>query len=68
MSDIMTIDGHRAVIHFGPETAMFRGEFVGLTGSADFYADSVAGLVAEGAISFKVFLEVCREKGVCPTR
>lgn len=68
MSDVMTIDGHQAVIHFDPKTDMFRGEFVGLTGGADFYADSLAGLAAEGATSLKVFLDVCKEKGVAPTR
>lgn len=47
---------------------MFRGEFVGLTGGADFYADSVAGLAIEGAASLKTFLGVCKEKGIDPNR
>ncbi len=68
MSNIMTIDGHRAVVQFDPEIGLFRGEFVGLNGGADFYADSVDGLKREGETSLHVFLDVCREKGIDPSR
>lgn len=40
----MTINGYRAVIAFDPDIQMFRGEFVGLNGGADFYARDVDGL------------------------
>ena len=30
-------DGYKAVIAYDPEIEMFRGEFVGLNGAADFY-------------------------------
>ena len=43
---------------------MFRGEFVGLNGGADFYAQDIAGLRREGAASLRVFLDMCREDGV----
>ncbi len=66
--NIMTIGEHRAVIQFNPETGMFRGEFLGLNGGADFYADSVAGLQQEGEVSLRAFLDVCREKGIEPMR
>lgn len=36
---------------FDPDTNMFRGEFIGLNGEADFYAPDVAGLRQEGAAS-----------------
>jgi len=36
--NIMTIGGYQAVIAFDPDMQMFRGEFVGLNGGADFYA------------------------------
>nr|VFJ58259.1 MAG: Predicted nuclease of the RNAse H fold, HicB family [Candidatus Kentron sp. DK] len=62
----MEIGGYRAVIRYDPEIEMFRGEFVGLNGGADFYARDIAGLKKEGALSLKVFLEMCREEGVEP--
>ena len=66
--NMLEIDGHKAVIQFDPEIGMFRGEFVGLTGGADFYADSVEGLRREGHISLQVFLETCRARGIEPYR
>jgi predicted HicB family RNase H-like nuclease len=64
----MDIDGYHAVISFDPEINMFRGEFVGLNGSADFYATSVDDLHKEGEISLKIFLEMCAEEGVEPRK
>ena len=66
MRNTMEIEGYRAVIQFDPDIDMFRGEFVGLNGSADFYARDIAGLGREGAASLKVFLEMCEEDGVEP--
>ncbi len=43
----MTISGYQAVIAFDPDIQLFRGEFVGLNGGADFYAADVAGLMPE---------------------
>lgn len=68
MMNTMTIGGQRAVIQFDPEIAMFRGKFVDLSGGADFYADSVAGLQHEGETSLRVLLEMCAKKGIDPTR
>lgn len=45
---------------------MFRGEFVGLNGSADFYAKNITGLKQEGKASLKVFLQMCAEEGITP--
>ena len=64
----MEIDGYKAVIQFGPDIDMFRGEFVGLNGGADFYAPDVTGLRKEGATSLKVFLDMCEEDGVEPRK
>lgn len=64
MKNVMTIDGYRAVISYDPEIELFRGEFVGLNGGADFYARDLKGLKREGAISLKVFLDACAEDGV----
>lgn len=68
MNNIMIINDCRAVIQYDPEIEMFRGEFTGLTGGADFYADSVAALRDEGAISLKVFLEECEKRGIEPSK
>ena len=68
MRNTMEIDGYKAVIQFDPDIEMFRGEFVGINGGADFYARDVAGLRKEGAASLKVFLEMCEEDGVEPRR
>lgn len=66
MINVMNINGHKAVISFDPELGMFRGEFVELNGGADFYSDTVEGLRHEGETSLRVFLEVCKEKGIEP--
>ena len=63
MNNIMTIDGQRALITYDPDLEMFRGEFLGLTGYADFYAKDIEGLKKEGAISLKVYLDMCKEEG-----
>ncbi|GBR49722.1 type II toxin-antitoxin system HicB family antitoxin [Neokomagataea thailandica] len=68
MNNIIEIGGHRAVVQFDPEIGLFRGEFLGLNGGADFYADSVSGLRLEGETSLKVFLEMCVEIGVSPVK
>ncbi len=68
MKNVMDINSYRAVIHYDPEIGMFRGEFIGLNGGADFYAATVQGLREEGHKSLKVFLEMCAEDGVNPRR
>ena len=47
MKNVMMIDGYQAVISYNPEIEMFRGEFVGLNGGADFYAKDAEGLKRE---------------------
>lgn len=68
MKNIIEINGYKAVVTYDPDIEMFRGEFIGLNGGADFYAKDVEGLKNEGAISLKVFLEMCCEDGVEPRR
>ncbi len=64
----MEIDGYKAVIQYDPEIEMFRGEFIGLNGGADFYATDIDGLRKEGKISLEAFLDMCREDGVEPRK
>jgi predicted HicB family RNase H-like nuclease len=68
MMNIMEINGYRAVVQYDPEIEMFRGEFIGLNGGADFYAKDIEGLRKEGEISLKVFLDMCQEDGVEPRK
>ena len=47
---------------------MFRGEFLGLNGGADFYASDVEGLHREGETSLRVFLDACEKRGIDPRK
>ncbi|HEY5635020.1 MAG TPA: type II toxin-antitoxin system HicB family antitoxin [Burkholderiaceae bacterium] len=66
--NVMTVEGYNAKIEYDPETDLFRGEILGLTGGADFYGRNPRELRAEFRKSLRVFLEVCREKGSEPRR
>lgn len=68
MMNTMEINGYRAIIQYDPDIDMFRGEFVDLNGGADFYAADITSLRQEGAISLKVFLEMCQEDNVEPRK
>lgn len=68
MMNMMVFDGFRAVIQYDPDIEMFRGEFIGLNGGADFYARDIEGLKKEGATSLQVFLDMCEEDGVKPRK
>ncbi len=68
MMNMVEINGYRAVVQYDPDIDMFRGEFIGLNGGADFYAKDIDGLRKEGEISLKVFLEMCQEDGVEPRK
>lgn len=66
--NVLKIDGYDAVIFYDPDIDMFRGEFVGLNGSADFYATTVPRLKAEGARSLREFLAICKERNIEPNK
>lgn len=68
MMNMMEINGYKAIIQYDPEIEMFRGEFIGINGGADFYAKDIATLREEGETSLKVFLEMCKEDGVEPRK
>ena len=68
MMNIMEINGYQTVIKYDPEIQMFRGEFIGLNGGADFYAGDIDGLRKEGETSLNVFLDMCKEDGVDPRK
>ena len=66
--NMMKLEGYKAKISYDPEIDLFRGEILGLNGSADFYGKSPADLRKEFRKSLKVFLEVCREKDISPVK
>jgi predicted HicB family RNase H-like nuclease len=66
MMNLIEINNVKAFIQYDPDIDMFRGEFIGLNGSADFYADNINALKKEGEISLKVFMEMCKEDQVDP--
>jgi predicted HicB family RNase H-like nuclease len=66
--NIMEVDGYKAKIEYDPELDEFRGEILGLNGSADFYGKDPVALRREFRASLAVFLEVCEEKGIYPTK
>ena len=66
--NIMKVNGYKAKIEYDPELDQFRGEILSLNGSADFYGKNPAELRREFKNSLKVFLEVCEEKGISPTK
>lgn len=69
MKNILEFEqGYKALISYDSEIEMFRGEFVGLNGNADFYAKDIDGLKVEGQLSLHVFLELCQEKGLSPKK
>lgn len=68
MKNIMEIDGYRAVIAYDPDIEMFRGEFIGLNGGADFYATDIEQLKKEGKQSLNLFLKACEERGISPQK
>lgn len=66
--NMMELDGYKAKIEYDPELDQFRGEILGLNGSADFYGKSPSALRKEFKNSLKVFLQVCEEKDIAPTK
>lgn len=64
----LKIDEHIAVVSYDAEIEMFRGEFLGLNGGADFYASSVKVLKNEGRKSLATFMAVCAERKIEPRR
>lgn len=68
MNNLMIIKGCRAVVQYDPDIDMLRGEFLGLNGSADFYAKDIKSLRKEGEASLRVFFETCRAHGIDPVK
>ncbi len=68
MMNTMEIQNYKAIIQYDSTLDMFRGEFVGLNGGADFYASNIKDLHKEGEKSLKVFIEMCCEEDINPRK
>jgi len=68
MTNLMQIGDYKAVVAYDPEIEMFRGEFIGLNGGADFYATDIDGLRREGERSLAQYLEACARRGIEPRK
>jgi predicted HicB family RNase H-like nuclease len=68
MKNILYINGQKALIVFDPDIGLLRGEFLDLSGGADFYAREIKDLVIEGQKSLDVYLDLCAEKRIEPYR
>ncbi len=66
--NIMSLEGYKATIEYDPDIDMFRGEILNLNGGADFYGKNPDELREEFKNSLAVFLEMCEEKGIPPTK
>lgn len=64
--NVMTLGNMKAKIEFDQDAELFRGEILGLTGSADFYGKTVAELKREFKKSLEVYLDECARKGIAP--
>ncbi len=64
----MIINSHKAVITYDPDTDTLRGEFIGLNSGADFCAKDIDTLRKEGETSLRVYLDMCKERGITPYR
>ena len=67
-TNLLEIEGFQATVQYDSEIEMFRGEFIGLSGGADFYATDLKGLRREGKASLVTYLKMCSEKGIAPRR
>lgn len=66
--NLMTVQGYTARMAYDPESGLYCGEILGLSGGADFYAKSPTELRQEFKNSLAVYLQVCAEKGIDPRR
>ncbi len=64
----MTLNKYSAKIEYDSELDQFRGEIIGLNGGADFYGKNPQELRKEFEISLNTFLDVCKERGIKPTK
>lgn len=62
--NVMTLGNMQTKIEFDQDRELFRGEILGLTGSADFYGKTVAELKREFKKSLEIYLDECTRRGV----
>lgn len=65
-NNLMQYNGYQAIISYVGDSELFRGEVLGITGSVDFYSDSVEGLKKEFQKSIDMYLDVSKNLNVTP--
>ncbi len=68
MATIMRHGDYIAEVEYDPEIDKFYGCVINLSGPVTFYGQTVAELKRELAASIKVYLDVCRERGIEPEK
>lgn len=66
--NLMTVQGYTARMAYDPESGLYRGEILGLSGGADFYAKSPTELRQEFKNSLAVYLQACAKQSIDPSR
>ncbi|MYG39313.1 MAG: type II toxin-antitoxin system HicB family antitoxin [Nitrospira sp. SB0677_bin_15] len=64
--NIMTLGNVQAQIVFDQDAELFRGEILGLTGSADCYGKTVDALKREFKKSLQIYLDECTRRAIAP--
>jgi predicted HicB family RNase H-like nuclease len=62
----IVINGFDALVEFDDESAIYCGRFVGMNGSATFYARQEGMLRKNATRSLAAFLRSCQLKGIPP--
>jgi predicted HicB family RNase H-like nuclease len=60
----LVIDGHECLVEYDRTTDLFAGRFVGLNGSAPFYARKERQLRSNASRSLCAYLKAAQRKGV----
>lgn len=63
MHNVLHIDDHPVTVAFDAYWGQLRGEFLGLSCTIEFFADSVEGLREEGFRALSAHLLHCRDRG-----
>ncbi len=64
----MAFGDYVAKIDFDSELMMFHGRIINLRSVINFYVKSVGELQKEFETSLRVYLDICKEKGIEPDR
>jgi len=64
MDNVILMSGQEPVVTHDADLVMFRGEFIGSNGGADFYSNNVIDSHSEGEISLVTLLDACAKRRI----